>query len=142
MPSGRNVRIGIIYIMNRVVQIIVCLLISVMSGSVLAQSAVRENESSTAETEQQQKKQVTAVYGVTADDYLPTQQYSAREYLRPNTRRAVSRPAFDLPDAFYFVGGPIFLLILLRVIATILTGFEEKRKDEENQVASEHFNPE
>ena len=43
------------------------------------------------------------------------------------------RPGFDLPDAFYFIGGPVFLLILLRVLVIFLNGFEEKRKEEENQ---------
>jgi len=89
------------------------------------------------------KPAVTAVYGVTADDYLPQNKYEeARRHLRPNLRRASSRPAFDLPDGFFFIGGPIFLLILLRVLVIFINGFEEKRKEEENQVASEHFNPE
>jgi hypothetical protein len=82
---------------------------------------------------------VTAVYGVTADDYLPVQDV-ARQYLRPNVRGAASHPAFDLPDAFYFIGGPIFLLLLLRVLVIFLNGFEEKRKEEERQAASEQMN--
>jgi hypothetical protein len=64
------------------------------------------------------------------------------QYVRPKIKKPTSRPEFDLPDAFYFVGGPVFILILLRVFVIFLNGFEEKRKEEENQVASEHFNPE
>lgn len=130
--------------MKRAVQIILCLLIPVLPGNVLAQEGeTGDSLSVTALQEQQeQTKKVTAVYGVTADDYLPTPEYSADEYLRPKTRRAASRPSFDLPDAFYFIAGPVFLLILLRVLVIFLNGFEEKRKEEENEVASEHFNPE
>ena len=53
-----------------------------------------------------------------------------------------SHPAFDLPDAFYFIGGPIFLLLLLRVLVIFLNGFEEMRKDEQRAAASEKVNPE
>ena len=86
--------------------------------------------------EDQKASKVTAVYGVTADDYLPTLEV-ARQHLRPKVRRAASRPGFNLPDAFYFIGGPIFLLILLRVLIIFLNGFEEKRKEEARAAASE-----
>ncbi|HSR87311.1 MAG TPA: hypothetical protein VLL07_00025 [Pontiella sp.] len=72
---------------------------------------------------------VTAVYGVGADDYLPLKEV-ARQHLRPNVRRNVSRPAFNLPDAFFFIGAPVFILIFLRVLVIFLNGFEEKRKEE------------
>jgi hypothetical protein len=72
---------------------------------------------------------VTAVYGVGADDYLPLKEV-ARQHLRPNVRRNVSRPAFDLPDAFFFIGAPVFILIFLRVLVIFLNGFEEKRQEE------------
>ena len=84
---------------------------------------------------------VTVVYGVTADDYLPVQE-SARQHLRPKVRRSSSHPDFDLPDAFYFIGGPIFLLILLRILVTFLDDFEERRKEEQRQAASEEANVE
>ncbi len=83
---------------------------------------------------------VTAVYGVTADDYLPTLE-EARRHLRPNVRRGGSHPSFDLPDVFYFVGGPIFLLLFLRVLVIFLNGFEEKRKEELQKAASESIHP-
>ena len=76
-----------------------------------------------------QSARVTAVYGVGVDDYLPSKQV-ARKYLRPNVRRNVSRPAFDLPDAFFFIGAPVFILIFLRVLVIFLNGFEEKRQEE------------
>jgi hypothetical protein len=72
---------------------------------------------------------VTAVYGVGADDYLPLKEV-ARQHLRPNVRRNISRPAFDLPDAFFFIGAPVFILIFLRVLVIFLNGFEEKRQEE------------
>ncbi|MDF7825280.1 hypothetical protein P4B35_14745 [Pontiellaceae bacterium B12227] len=128
--------------MKKAVQIIIFLLISAHSEVALAQGASGEPQASDTVQEQQAPKKVTAVYGVTADDYLPEDEFSAQDYLKPQTRRAPSRPGFDLPDAFYFIGGPVFLLILLRVLVIFLNGFEEKRKEEENEVASEHFNPE
>lgn len=90
---------------------------------------------------EQASPKVTAVYGVTADDYLPSLEV-ARKHLRPNLRRSSSRPDFDLPDAFYFIGGPIFLIILLRVLVIFLNGFEEKRKEELREMASQSPNPE
>lgn len=79
---------------------------------------------------------VTAVYGVSADDYLPSQEI-ARKQLRPGVRSRKTRPQFNLPDAFYFIGGPIFLFLFLRVLVIFLNGFEEKRKEELRTVARE-----
>jgi hypothetical protein len=81
------------------------------------------------ETETEKAVRVTAVYGVGVDDYLPVKEV-ARQHLRPNLRRNVSRPAFALPDAFFFIGAPVFILIFLRVLVIFLNGFEEKRKEE------------
>lgn len=80
---------------------------------------------------------VTAVYGVSSDDYLPMKE-EARQHLRPNLRHRGSRVSFDLPDAFFFIGGPIFLLIFLRVLVIFLNIFEENRKEEMRVAASEH----
>lgn len=84
---------------------------------------------------------VTSVYGISADDYLPSVE-SSRKRLRPQMRGAASHPAFDLPDAFYFIGGPIFLILFLRVLVIFLNGFEEKRKEELRAVAKEIVEPE
>lgn len=81
------------------------------------------------EPEPEKVVRVTAVYGVGADDYLPVKEV-ARQHLRPRVRRNVSRPAFNLPDAFFFIGAPVFILIFLRVLVIFLNGFEEKRKEE------------
>lgn len=120
----------------------VCVGLLIFSGAVNAQEELSVATVSTESSQRSRAAGVTAVYGVTADDYLPQTQHTAREYLRPHLRKSSSRPQFDLPDPFYFIGGPIFLLILLRVLVIFINGFEEKRKEEENQVASEHFNPE
>ncbi len=94
------------------------------------------------EVESAKKSNATAVYGVTADDYLPSSSTeSARQYLRPRVQRVRSHPNFNLPDGFYFVGGPIVLLILLWILTTFLNDFEEKRKQEQRQAASESVNP-
>jgi hypothetical protein len=81
-----------------------------------------------------QESRVTAVYGLSADDYLPGVE-SARQHLRPKVRSRKSRPTLDLPDAFYFIGGPIFIFLFLRVLVIFLNGFEEKRREELRTVA-------
>jgi hypothetical protein len=83
-----------------------------------------------------EEPRVTAVYGISADDYLPTVE-SAKSQLRPKVRRSSSRPSFDLPDAFYFIGGPIFILLFLSILVVFLNGFEEKRKEEMRTAARE-----
>jgi len=91
-------------------------------------------------TESQPDKaaRVTAVYGVGVDDYLPLKEV-ARQHLRPHVRSRSSRPAFDLPDAFFFIGAPVFLLIFLRVLVIFLNGFEEKRQQELRMAAREYL---
>ena len=70
-----------------------------------------------------------AVYGLDSADYLTSlntvqkTQQSKKKYIR---RRAF----FQLPDSFYFIGAPIFLIILLRIIAIFIRLFEEERKEE------------
>jgi hypothetical protein len=81
------------------------------------------------EAEGKAATRVTAVYGVSTDDYLPLKDV-ARKHLRPNVRRNISRPSFNFPDAFFFIGAPVFILIFLRVLVIFLNGFEEKRKEE------------
>lgn len=81
---------------------------------------------------------VTAVYGVGVDDYLPLKEV-ARQHLRPHVRSNASRPGLDLPDAFFFIGAPVFLLIFLRVMVIFLNGFEEKRQQELRLAAREYM---
>jgi len=76
-----------------------------------------------------EEPRVTAVYGVSADDYLPSVELAQRR-VRPKVRAPASRPSLDLPDAFYFIGGPVFLLLFLRVLVIFLNGFDEKRKED------------
>jgi hypothetical protein len=90
------------------------------------------------QSEPKEAARVTAVYGVGVDDYLPLKQV-ARKHLRPNVRKHVSRPAFYLPDAFFFIGAPVFILIFLRVLVIFLNGFEEKRQEELRMIASEYL---
>lgn len=79
---------------------------------------------------------VTSVYGVSADDYLPSVT-TLKQQARPNVRRAASHPAFILPEAFYFIGGPIFVLLFLRVLVIFLNGFEEKRREDQRKAVLE-----
>lgn len=81
-------------------------------------------------------RRVTAVYGISADDYLPVTEL-ARQHLRPQLRTSGDHPAFDLPDGCYFVGGLVFLLILLRVLVIFIDDCEERRKEEMRKAASE-----
>jgi len=85
---------------------------------------------------EQNEPKVTAVYGVSADDYLPAKTV-ARKHLRPEVQSSKRRPDFNLPEVFYFVGGPVFIFLFLRVLVIFLNGFEEKRKEELRTVARE-----
>ncbi len=84
---------------------------------------------------------VTAVYGVSVDDYLPSGG-SVQTRPRSQVRSSASRPSLDLPDAFYFIGGPIFLLLFMRVIVIFLNEFEQKRKEEQSVVTRESWDTE
>ena len=95
-------------------------------------------ETQPVEEESAKTLKVTAVYGVNADDYLPVKE-DARRQLRPKLRENSSTVSFDLPDAFYFIGGPIFLLIFLRVLVIFINGFEETRRHEMRMAANEHL---
>lgn len=72
---------------------------------------------------------VVSVYGIEADDYLThskkveTVTFKAKKYPR-------QRVGWHVPDIFYYVGGPIFFLLLIRVIAHFITSLEEERKEE------------
>ena len=72
---------------------------------------------------------VVSVYGIEADDYLThskkveTVTFKAKKYPR-------QRVGWNVPDIFYYVGGPIFFLLLIRVIAHFITSLEEERKEE------------
>ena len=84
--------------------------------------------------------QNVAVYGLDSADYLTsvetvkTTQQSKKKYSR---RRAF----FQLPDSFYFIGAPVFLIILLRIIAIFIRLFEEERKDEIKEEAVKIMEP-
>lgn len=91
-------------------------------------------EASPAETPAEPK--VTMVYGISADDYLPSAE-SLKKQVRAKKRSAASHPSFVLPEAFYFIGGPIFLIIFLRVLVIFLNEFEEKRREEQRKARLE-----
>lgn len=84
---------------------------------------------------------VTTVYGISAEDYLPTTA-ELKRLARPAVRSSRSRPMFDLPDAFYFIGGPIFALLFIRVLIIFLNEFEEKRREELRKARLDVPNPE
>lgn len=108
----------------------------------VGQVCVGASAQGTDEDEASGAAKVTAVYGVTADDYLPVQA-APKPVSRPAVRRGGSAiSAVDLPDAFFFIGVPIFLLLLLYLVVTFLNGFEEKRREEQRQTASERMNVE
>ena len=69
------------------------------------------------------------------------QVYSPKHIILPNTKNiktsqidkssvVANNVKFDLPDLFYFIGVPIFLIILLRIVAIFIKLFEEERKRE------------
>ncbi len=107
--------------------------------SVLAQGMDMRIES--LESELSTEPNVTMVYGLSAVDYLPSVE-ELKKQARPNVRPAASRASFDLPDAFYFIGGPIFVLLFIRVLVIFLNEFEEKRREELRRAKLDIPNPE
>ncbi len=83
---------------------------------------------------------VTAVYGVSSDDFLPSQNERPM-YQGKQVRKSRSHSSFDLPDAFYYIGGPVLILVFLCLLATILDELEQRRRDEMRlAAASEQMN--
>ena len=115
----------------------------VFAEAAWAQDATMDSMLSTAPTasSNESARVVTAVYGISADDYMPTTE-SRRNQYKPKVRRSKSRPSFNLPDAFYFIGGPIFILLFLSVLVIFINDFEEKRKAEMRAIARETMDPE
>ena len=72
---------------------------------------------------------VVAVYGIDVDDYLADSKkieshtFKTKKYPR-------QRVGWNLPEVFYYLGGPIFFILLIRVIAHFITVLEEERKEE------------
>ena len=90
-------------------------------------------------TTQEKVARVTAVYGVTSDDYLPE---IAGNEMRSSSGRHKSRAynyyaSAPLPRAVYFLGGPVFLLVLFYLIVKFIEGFERKREEEMRELAVE-----
>jgi hypothetical protein len=96
----------------------------------------------TKESNPDAEKRVTYVYGVSAKDYLPEKAVVKATY-RPKVRRSYSGlGSKDVPDALYFVGGPLLLTILLGLMGSFIKEFEIQRREEMVETASEQFNPE
>jgi hypothetical protein len=104
--------------------IVMLLCLFIMGNYVVAQQVPITNTP----TEEAISK-VVSVYGIEADDYLINSKkvqsvtFKAKKYPR-------QRVGWNVPDIFYYVGGPIFFILLIRVIAHFITFFEEERKDE------------
>ena len=84
--------------------------------------------------------QSVAVYGLDSADYLKSLEMvqSTKMSKKKYTRH---RAAFQLPDSFYFIGAPIFLIILLRIIAIFIRLFEDERKEEIKEEAIKIMEP-
>ena len=81
-----------------------------------------------------------AVYGLDSADYLASVemvQITKQSKKKYNRRQKF----FQLPDSFYFIGAPVFLIILLRIIAIFIRLFEEERKEEIKEAATKIMEP-
>ncbi|MEN7972554.1 MAG: hypothetical protein ABFR47_01835 [Verrucomicrobiota bacterium] len=92
--------------------------------SIAQEGADEADQPAKVPSEPREEAKVTAVYGLSSDDYLSAAKPARKQ---PKVRGRVSRPSLDLPDAFYYVGGPIFLLLFLRIVVIFLRTYEEKR---------------
>lgn len=67
-------------------------------------------------------------------NYLPSNDQLKKTKIVSKVNNQSQKVSFNLPDAFYFIGAPIFLFILLRLVATFIRLFEdERRKDLKKQ---------
>ena len=78
--------------------------------------------------EVQQYKSVP-VYGVDSSEYLKSLDTVKSSHLSEK-KYSRHKVGFNLPDTFYFFGAPIFLIILLRILAMFIKNFEDERKEE------------
>ena len=85
--------------------------------------------------------QAVAVYGLSSADYL-TSVETVQATRLPAKKYTRNRVRFNLPDSFYFIGAPIFLLILLRIIAAFIRFYEEERKEQIKQESVKVLEPE
>lgn len=122
------------------------LLVLSFSGTVYAQDAMigveKEEVKPLLDTDPTAEKvppKVTSVYGVSAEDYL----LSAKKQhpYKAEVRRPKSRPAFDLPDAFFFFGGLALIGVLMAALVSFIQYFEELSQNEITEAVREHFNP-
>ena len=84
--------------------------------------------------------ETVAIYGLESADSLTSLEpvQSTKESTKKYARR---RALFQLPDSFYFIGAPIFLIILLRIIAIFIRLFEDERKEEIKEEAKKIMEP-
>ena len=72
-------------------------------------------------------------------NFLPSGNKVQKAEIVSKTNNHKQRVSFNLPDAFYFIGAPIFLFILLRLVATFIQLFEDERnKDLKNQSSNDN----
>ena len=91
-------------------------------------------------TSDSSSSQSVAVYGLDSADYL-TSLETVQSNKNSKKKYARHRVSFHLPDSFYFIGAPIFLIILLRIIAIFIRLFEEERKEEIKEEAIKIMEP-
>ena len=84
--------------------------------------------------------QTVAVYGLESADYL-TSLETVQSTKESKKKYARGRVSFTLPDSFYFIGAPIFLIILLRIIAIFIRLFEDERTEEIKEEAKKIMEP-
>lgn len=85
----------------------------------LAQTNTERNAIGIEDKKEAKEPNVTAVYGIVADDYLPPE-ITVTEELDPQRVGHKIRPSFDLPDIFYIVGVPVFFFLFFRILITFL----------------------
>ena len=103
--------------------------ITILFFSVMGHVGVAQQTSKTNTQAEKPASKVVSVYGIEADDYLTRSKkvesvtFKAKKYAR-------QRAGWSVPDVFYYVGGPIFFILLIRVIAYFITSLEEEHKEE------------
>ena len=92
-------------------------------------AAIAQSSADAPISEASSNAKVVSVYGIEADDYLSAEKPAKAVTLKPK-KYARYRVRWHIPDVFYYVGGPIFFILLIRIIAYFIAFFEEERREE------------
>lgn len=98
----------------------------------VASAASEVSTSSPSVAEAQPDSAAFAVYGTSAQHFLPSAE-EMREKVNPKANIPSSHAKLEFPDEFYLIFGPIFLIVFLRLMVIWLRALEQEHGDDQMQ---------